>query len=110
MYAVMRRIKVQPHFVEESIQRMHHGLVPLLRNEPGFVEIYVVLVGEGEGVSISIFETRQDAEEGNNKSLEWAREEIFPLALGPAEIVGVGEILLHQTKESEEEPTGCATS
>ncbi len=103
MYAVLRRIQVQPQFVEESIKRMEHGLVPLLRKEAGFVEMYVVLVGEGEGLSISIFETGQDAEEGNRRSLEWAREQIFPLALGPAEIVGVGEILLHQTRASEEE-------
>lgn len=103
MYAVLRRIKVQPRFVEESVKRMDYGLVPLLRNEPGFVSFSVVQVGEGEGVSISIFETREDAEEGNSKSLEWAREQIFPLALGPAEIVGVGEVVLHQTKEPKEE-------
>ena len=103
MYAVLRRIKVQPHFIEESVQRMEHGLVPLLRSEPGFVELYVVQVGESERVSISIFQTRQDAEEGNNKSLEWAKEQIFPLALGPAEILGVGEILLHWTRVSEGE-------
>jgi len=47
MYAVLRRIKVQPHFVEESVQRMEHGLVPLLRNESGFVELYVVLFHGG---------------------------------------------------------------
>jgi len=103
MYAVLRRIKVQPHFIEESVQRMEHGLVPLLRSEPGFVELYVVQVGESERVSISIFQTRQDAEEGNNKSLEWAKEQIFPLAPGPAEILGVGEILLHWTRVSEGE-------
>ncbi len=101
MYAVLRRIKVHPQFVEESVQRIEHGLIPLLRNEPGFVELSLVLVGEGEGVSISTFETRQDAEEGNRKSLDWAREHIFPLAQGAAEIVGVGEILLHQKKEPE---------
>jgi heme-degrading monooxygenase HmoA len=105
MYAVLRRITVQPHFVEESVQRIEHGLMPLLSNEPGFVELYVVRVGEGEGVSISIFETKEQAEEGNRKSLEWAKEQIFPLALGPAEIVGVGEILLHQKKGTEEQRT-----
>jgi len=47
MCAVLRRIKVQPHFVEESVQRMEHGLVPLLRNESGFVELYVVLFHGG---------------------------------------------------------------
>ncbi len=32
MYAVLRRIKVQPHFVEESVQRIEHSLIPLLRS------------------------------------------------------------------------------
>lgn len=98
MYAVLRRIQVQPQFVEESVRRIEYGLVPLLRNGSGFVEIYVVLVGEGEGVSTSLFETKEAGEEGNRKSLEWAREQKYPLALGPAEIVGEGSVLLHQTK------------
>ena len=105
MYAVLRRIHVQPHFVEESVRRIERGLIPLLRNEPGFVELYVVQVGEGEGISISLFETSEDAENGNNTSLEWAREQIFPLAEGPAEVVGIGELLLHKKRVPEEGET-----
>jgi hypothetical protein len=30
--------------------------------------------------------------------LEWAKEQIFPLAQGPAEVIGVGEVLIHQGK------------
>lgn len=103
MYAVLRRIRVQPHLVEEAVQSIEQGLVPLLRNGSGFVELAIVHVGQGEGVSISLFETRGDAEEGNRLSLEWAREHIFPLAQGPAEIIGVGEILLRQKNEPEKE-------
>jgi heme-degrading monooxygenase HmoA len=98
MYAVVRRIKVKPHLVGESVQRIEHGLVPLLRKEPGFVHLYIVQVGEGEGLSISVFETKEHTEEGNRKTLEWAKEHIFPLAQGPAEVVGLGEILLHKKK------------
>lgn len=100
MYAVMRRIKVQPHLIEMLVERTERNYVPMLKNEPGFIEFSVVRVGENEAVSISIFESREEAEEGNRKALEWAREQIFLLAQGPAEIVGVGEILLQQTKES----------
>jgi hypothetical protein len=79
IYAVLRCIQVQPHFVEESVQRIKLGLVPLLRKEPGFVEMYVILVGEEEGVSISIFETGRvlRRETGNrwsgreNRSSHW---------------------------------------
>ncbi|HET8840000.1 MAG TPA: antibiotic biosynthesis monooxygenase [Ktedonobacteraceae bacterium] len=100
MYAVIRRIKVQPHLVDESITRMRQGLMPFLKDEPGFIEFSLVMIGENEGVSITIFETRETAEEGNKKSLEWARDQIFPLAQGPAEIVGVGEVVFSQSKAS----------
>lgn len=99
MYAIMRRIRIQPHFMEESLKRTEQFFLPFLRNEPGFIEFYSVQVGENEALSISLFETREEAEEGNRKALEWAKEQLFPLAQGPAEIVGVGEVLLHQKRE-----------
>ena len=73
----------------------------LLINEPGFVELSIIQIAEDEGLSISVFETREQAEEGNRKTLEWAKVHIFPLAQGPAEIVGLGEILLHEKKKEE---------
>jgi hypothetical protein len=33
------------------------GLVPLLKNEPGFVALYVALEEEGKGLNMTIFET-----------------------------------------------------
>jgi hypothetical protein len=38
MYAVLRRIQVQPHFVEDSIQRIKLGLLPMLDPRPERVE------------------------------------------------------------------------
>lgn len=96
MNAIVQRVNVQPGLVEESIQRIEQGLVPLVSHEPGFVGFYLVRVGEDTGISITIFETREQAEEGNRKSLEWAREQIYPLAQGPAEDIGVGEVVLHR--------------
>jgi len=95
---ILRRVKVQPGLVEESIRRIEQGLMPLVKGEQGFVEFYLVQIGENEGLSITIFETREQAEEGNRKSLEWAKEQILPLAQGPAEMVGLGEVLLHTRK------------
>ncbi len=103
MYAIMRRIKLQPRFMEEALQKTEQFFVQPLRKEPGFLDFYSVQVGESEFVSISLFETKEKAEEGNRKALEWAREQLFPLAQGPAEMVGAGAALLHQKKEAEEE-------
>lgn len=99
MYTVMRRIKIQPHFMEEATARTEQIFLPVLRNEPGFIEFYSVQTAADEAVSISIFETREEAEEGNRRALEWAKEQLFPLAQGPAEIIGVGEVLLYRAKE-----------
>ena len=87
MYAIIRRLKVYPHLMEEGFKRTEQFLLPVLSREPGFIEFYSVKVSESEALSISIFATREDAEEGNRKALEWAREQLFPLAQGPAEIL-----------------------
>jgi heme-degrading monooxygenase HmoA len=96
MYLVIRRINVHPHLVEESVRRIEQGLVPLVSRQAGFVEFYLAQVGANEGLTISIFETQQEAEAGNTASLAWAKEQIFPLAQGPAEMIGVGEVLIHR--------------
>src|SRR5262245_47401244 len=98
MYMILRRVKIQPELVEVSIRRLEQGLVPLVRSEPGFVASYLVRAAEDEGLSITIFETKQQAEAGNRKSLEWARDQILPLAQGPAEVVGFGEVLIREGK------------
>lgn len=101
MYAIMRRLKVQPHRTEEAIKKTEQVFLPVLSKETGFLAFYSILVSENEAVSISLFETKEQAEAGNDRALAWAREQLFPLALGPAEMLGAGEVVLHQEKETE---------
>jgi heme-degrading monooxygenase HmoA len=96
MYMVIRRLKVKPHLLGEAIQRVENGYVPIVSNEPGFVAFYGVEVGEGEGLTISVFETQESAEDANKSALVWAGENLAPLAQGPAEIVAVGEVRAHR--------------
>jgi heme-degrading monooxygenase HmoA len=103
MYAILRRIKIQPQLVGEAIRRTEHVFLPVLSNEPGFIEFYSIQIGENEALSVSLFETKEQAEEGNRKAFEWAKEQLFPLAQGPASIVGMGDVLLHQKKEPQRE-------
>jgi heme-degrading monooxygenase HmoA len=101
MYLVIRRLKVKPHLLDEAIQRFESGYVPIISNEPGFVAFYEVQVGEDEGLSISIFETQESAEDANKRALMWARENLAPLAQGPAEIVAVGEVRGYMVRPGE---------
>ena len=90
MYAAIRRLRVQPGVFDEVVQRDESGLVPLLRSVSGFVEFVLVQVEEDVGVSISLFETQEQAEEANRRTADWVKQNVVPFAAAPAEIVAVG--------------------
>ena len=98
MYATIRRLKVQPGVFDEVVQRDESGLVPILRSVPGFVEFDLVQVGEDVGVSISVFETQEQAEEANRRAAEWIKQNVALLVAGPPEIVAAGEVRLRKAK------------
>lgn len=101
MYTAIRRVKIQPGAFDEGVRRDEHGLVPLLRSVPGFVEFDLVQVGEDMAVSITIFETKEQAEEANRRAADWVKQNIVPLVAGPPEIVAVGEMRLRMGKDTE---------
>src|SRR5215469_2453482 len=101
MYTAIRRLKIQPGVFDEVVQRDERGLVPLLRSAPGFVEFDLVQVGEDMAVSITLFETQEQAEEANRRAADWVKQHIAPLVAGPAEIVAVGEMRLRKGKDTE---------
>ena len=53
MYAPIRRLKVKPGLIDEVVQRIENGFVPIISSVPGFVEYVGVQVGEDEGLTIS---------------------------------------------------------
>jgi heme-degrading monooxygenase HmoA len=100
IYVAIRRMKVQAGAIDEAVLRVEQGLVPLLSSVPGFVEEDVVQVGEDVGVTISVFETQEQAEESNRRAAEWIKGNLAPLAAGPLEIVGVGEVRVHRGRSA----------
>ena len=99
MYIAIRRLKVQPGVFDEVVQRDESGLLPLLRSVPGFVEFDLVQIGEDTGVSITIFETQEQADEANRRAADWVKQHIAPLVAGPAEVVAAGELRLRKGKD-----------
>jgi heme-degrading monooxygenase HmoA len=56
---------------DEIIERAREGLAPILRDSPGFVFYSVTDVGDGRFVSVSTWQTREQAEAATAKSAEW---------------------------------------
>lgn len=98
MYVAIRRMKTQPGSIDEAVQRVENGLVPILSSAPGFIEYDVVQIGEDVGLTISFFETQEQAEESNRRAADWVKQNFAPLAAGPHEIVAVGEVRFRKGK------------
>ena len=61
---------------EELMDRAREGLAPILRDSPGFVFYSVTDVGDGRLVSVSTWESREQAEAAAAKSAEWVSENL----------------------------------
>src|ERR1035441_8753460 len=59
---------------DELIERARGGLAPILRDSPGFVFYSTTDVGGGRFVSVSTWQTREQAEAAGAKSAEWVSE------------------------------------
>jgi len=59
---------------DELIEQARRGLAPILRESPGFVFYSTTDVGGGRFVSVSTWETREQAEAAAAKIAEWVGE------------------------------------
>ncbi len=93
MYASIRRYVVHPGSVENIAKQVNDGFLPIVHSIPGFVAYYVVDVGHGLGISISIFEDQAGAKRSAAESKEYIRENMASLFPNPPEIMD-GEVLV----------------
>ncbi len=54
-------------------RRAEEGILPVLQSQPGF-KAYSVAIGDGEVLSLSVWDTRADAEAGSAVVAAWVAE------------------------------------
>jgi heme-degrading monooxygenase HmoA len=59
---------------DELIERARQGLAPILRDSPGFVFYSTTDVGGGRFVSVSTWQTREQAEAAAERIAEWVSD------------------------------------
>ncbi len=57
LYAAIRKYSIMPQFLEEVMQRIVGGFLPIISEAPDYVAYYAVRVGTNEVITISIFDT-----------------------------------------------------
>ena len=63
------------------------GFVPIISGSDGFIAYYAVYPTDGTGVTISIFETREQALASNEQARDFVVEHLAPLLPNPPQIV-----------------------
>ena len=68
--------------------------MPLLKDVPGFVTYYWLNTGEGTGASLSVFESREGAEESVRVAAKFLQQHLLNLTISKPEIIE-GEVQAH---------------
>jgi heme-degrading monooxygenase HmoA len=89
MFAAIRRYKLNAGAHPEFDRVANQDFMPILSAMPGFVAYYGIDSTSDEWASLSIFESREAAEEGNRRAADFVRERLRPLvASGPEILLG----------------------
>jgi hypothetical protein len=75
-------------------RRAEEGILPILKSQPGF-KAYSVAIGDGEVLSLSVWDSRPEAEAGSEVVASWVAE----IMAGDITLISVryGEIMFSTT-------------
>ena len=96
MYAVIRRYTVTSGGARELAERVEREFLPILRTVPGFVSYMYMEGGQEWGrdvlATVSIFDSRDGAEESVRRAAKWVGENLTEFA--PSQpVITAGEVL-----------------
>ena len=86
MYAVIRRYQFDQSASEEIDRNLREQFVPLLKEMPGFVTYYWLNSGAGAGASLSVFESKEGAEESVHAAANFVQQHLSGLNVSKPEI------------------------
>ena len=82
----------QPGTVDEVVKRAAEGMLPVLQQQPGFISYEIVKTSEGAGISLSTWETAEQANAAVNVISNWVQGNIAPMVASLQN--HVGEVVL----------------
>ena len=98
MFVAIRYYQTDPDSTDEVVQRVKEGFVPLVRDMRGFVSYFVLAPSdrEDELVSVSVFESREGAQESNERAEDWVNQNLSELL--PLPEFAAGEVVVYEAK------------
>ncbi len=97
MFTSIRKYKVKRGSGEDLARRVRDGFVPLVRQIQGFRGYYLVDGGPDVLITISMFDSADDALASNETAAEWVRDNVLEFTRGLPEVM-VGNILITEVR------------
>lgn len=97
MYMAIRKYQTTPSAsIQEIVQRVQEGFVPIISQSPGFVAYYILDSGSETVASVSLFQDQAGADESTRRASEWVRQNLTSLLQLPAQLTA-GEVVYSKT-------------
>jgi heme-degrading monooxygenase HmoA len=100
MFTSIRKYNVRRGSAEELARRVYEGFLPLLRQMPGFRSYYLLDGGPDVLITISRFDSADEAFASNEKAAEWVRNNVLEFTKGMPEVM-TGNTLIAEVKEQD---------
>ena len=97
MFTSIRKSNVRRGSAPELARRVHDGFVPLVRQIQGFRGYYLLDGGPDVLITISIFDSADEALASNEKAADWVRNNVLEFTKGMPEVM-VGDVLIAEVK------------
>lgn len=78
---------------DEVIKRVEEGLVPQLKDFPGFVNYYAIEFDDGDLGGVNVFESKEASEKATEKAVGWVKENLAEFLPNEPQIIR-GEVLM----------------
>lgn len=92
MYAAVRLAPVKPGKVEEVGALIRDEFVPMMQEQGGLTNYFLVKSGEDKVITVSVFESEDHAVASNDMARSWAKQRLGELLAGPLQ-TEEGEVL-----------------
>jgi hypothetical protein len=96
MHATIRRFEgVDMTRMNEVVGKVNETLIPQLRELPGFTGYFLIEADNGIQSSLSLFETREQADESTKVVTKWISDENFNKAIPNLPKITSGKVVAH---------------
>lgn len=86
MHMAIRHYKTIPGAMEQIVQQVNSGFVPIISSTPGYIGYYLVQTGSDTLATVSVFQDQAGAEESTRRAADFVRDNMASLVAGPAEV------------------------